>query len=137
MRSKIIAVNAGIVIVIGVLTYVLLLTSLREVVQNPAERKREVAQALRGANAQLALDALRLERWLDSNANSASVKGVFANSTPDARADAATAEANRLRDAAVSDPSFAKMAPSLVVVVDEQGVTVGRNGSSLMRGEPM
>ena len=49
MRSKIIAVNAGIVIVIAALTYVLLQTSLREVVANPGERKKEVAQALRAA----------------------------------------------------------------------------------------
>src|SRR5881394_3322596 len=65
MRSKIIAVNAGIVVVIAILTYVLLQTSLKEVVANPGERKKEVAQALRAATAQLALDALRMERWLD------------------------------------------------------------------------
>lgn len=135
MRSKIIAVNAGIVIVIAVLTYVLLQTSLREVVANPAERKKEVAQALRAANAQLALDALRLERWLERVSATESIRNVFAMGTPEARSEAATAEANRLRDAAVSEPAFAKMAPSLVLFVDAQGVAMGRNGSALMRGE--
>jgi hypothetical protein len=135
MRWKIIIVNAGIAIVVGLLTYVLLATSLKDVVENRAERKREVAQALRAANAQLALDALRMERWLDSNATAPSVHAVLASGTADARSEAATAEANRLRDAAVSEPMFAKMAPSLVLIVDAQGVAVGRNGSALMRGE--
>ncbi len=135
MRSKIIAVNAGIVIVIAALTYVLLQTSLREVVANPGERKKEVAQALRAASAQLALDALRMERWLERSAGAESTRNVFGMGTPEARSEAATAEANRLRDAAVSEPMFAKMAPSLVLFVDAQGVAVGRNGSALMRGE--
>jgi hypothetical protein len=135
MRSKIIAVNAGIVTVIALLTYVLLQTSLREVVANPGERKTEVAQALRAATSQLALDALRLERWLERSAAAESARSVFAMGTPEARSEAATAEANRLRDAAVGEPMFAKMAPSLVLFVDAQGVAVGRNGSALMRGE--
>lgn len=135
MRWKIIIVNAGIVIVVALLTYVLLATSLKDVVANQAERKREVAQALRAANAQLALDALRMERWLESNATAPSVHAVLASGTADARSEAATAETNRLRDAAVSEPMFAKMAPSLVLIVDAQGVAVGRNGSALMRGE--
>jgi hypothetical protein len=135
MRSKIIAVNAGIVIVIAALTYVLLQTSLREVVANPGERKKEVAQALRAASAQLALDALRMERWLERGATAETARNVFAMGTPEARSEAATAEANRLRDAAVREPMFAKMAPSLVLFVDGQGVAVGRNGSALMRGE--
>jgi hypothetical protein len=135
MRWKIIIVNAGIVIVVGLLTYVLLATSLKDVLANQAERKREVAQALRAANAQLALDGLRMERWLESNATAPSVHAVLAGGTAEARSEAATAEANRLRDAAVSEPLFAKMTPSLVLIVDAQGVAVGRNGSALMRGE--
>ncbi|HYQ16889.1 MAG TPA: hypothetical protein VEQ58_14060 [Polyangiaceae bacterium] len=135
MRSKIIAVNAGIVTVIAILTYVLLQTSLKEVVANPSERKKEVAQALRAASAQLALDALRMERWLEHSATNESTRNVLALGTPEARSEAATAEANRLRDAAVGEPMFAKMAPSLVLFVDAQGVAVGRNGSALMRGE--
>ncbi|MEO8903693.1 MAG: MXAN_5187 C-terminal domain-containing protein [Polyangiaceae bacterium] len=135
MRWKIIVVNAGIVIVVGLLTYVLLATSLKDVLANQAERKREVAQALRAADSQLALDALRMERWLQSNATAPSVHAVLAAGTADARSEAATAEANRLRDAAVSEPAFAKMAPSLVLIVDAQGIAVGRNGSALMRGE--
>jgi len=135
MRSKIIAVNAGIVTVVAILTYVLLQTSLKEVVANPGERKKEVAQALRAASSQLALDALRTERWLEHTASSESTRNVLTLGTPEARSEAATAEANKVRDAAVSEPMFAKMAPSLVLFVDAQGIAVGRNGSAQMRGE--
>lgn len=137
MRSKIIAVNAGIVTVIAILTYVLLQTSLKEVVANPGERKKEVAQALRAASSQLALDALRLERWLEHQAGTESTRSVLGLGTPEARSEAATAEANKVRDAAVSEPMFAKMAPSLVLFVDAQGVAIGRNGSAQMRGEQL
>jgi len=97
MRSKIIAVNAGIVVVIVLLTYVLLQTSLREIVANPGERKKEVAQALRAASAQLALDALRMERWLERSASVESARNVFAMGTPDARSEAATAHPEKTR----------------------------------------
>ena len=53
MRWKIIVVNAGIVLVVGLLSYVLLAASLGDVVANPSKRKIEVAQALRAASAQL------------------------------------------------------------------------------------
>jgi hypothetical protein len=135
MRWKIIVVNAGILIVVGLLTFVLLWTSLKDILADPAERKQEVEQALRAASSQLALDGLRLERWLERQASSDSIRAIFNNSSPDARSEAATVEANRLRDAAVSEPSFAKMAPTLVLFVDEQGIALGRNGSALMRGE--
>jgi hypothetical protein len=137
MRWKIIIVNALIVLVVGVLTYVLLATSLSDVVHNSAKRKTEVAQALRAANSQLALDALRLERWLAEKINTDPVRGVFAAGTPTARSEAATAQANKIRDAAVNEAMFAKMAPSLVLFVDANGVAFGRNGSALMRGDRM
>src|SRR5688500_17536220 len=113
MRWKIIVVNAVIVLVIGVLTYVLLATSLTDVVRNPAKRKTDVVQALRAANNQLAVDALRYERWTDERTNTEQVRGVFAAGTPEARSEAATRQAGKIRDAAVGEPAFAKMAPAL------------------------
>jgi hypothetical protein len=135
MRWKIIVVNAGIVAIMSVLTYVLLAMALKDIVNNPAERKKEVAQALRAANAQLALDALRFERWLAEQVTQEGVRGVFAGGTVEARRESATAQANKLRDAAVGEAAFAKMAPSLVLFVDASGVALGRNGSGLMRGD--
>jgi hypothetical protein len=137
MRSKIIVVNAGIVILVALLSYVLLATSLKNVVSDPAERKHEVERSLRAANAQLALDALRVERWLEKNITSEQTRGVFGLGTPEARQQAALNEANRLRDAAQGDEQFTGMAPSLVAIVDDQGVVVSRDGSNLMRGEKL
>ena len=135
MRSKIIVVNAGIVILVALLSYVLLATSLRSIVSDPAERKHEVDRSLRAANAQLALDALRLERWLEKSIASEATRGVYGLGTSEARQQAALAEANRLRDAAQGDAQFTGMAPSLVALVDAEGVVVSRDGSNLMRGE--
>ena len=137
MRSKIIVVNAGIVILVALLSYVLLATSLKSVVSDPAERKHEVDRSLRAANAQLALDALRVERWLEKNITSEKTRGVFGLGTPEARQQAGLNEANRLRDAAQGDDQFTGMAPSLVAVVDDQGVVISRDGSNLMRGEKL
>jgi hypothetical protein len=137
MRSKIIVVNAGIVILVALLSYVLIATSLKNVVSDPAERKHEVERSLRAANAQLALDALRVERWLEKSITSEKTRGVFGLATPEARQQAGLNEANRLRDAAQGDDQFSGMAPSLVALVDDQGVVVSRDGSNLMRGEKL
>jgi hypothetical protein len=137
MRSKIIVVNAGIVILVALLSYVLLATSLKNVVSDPAERKHEVERSLRAANAELALDALRVERWLEKSVTSEQTRGVFGLATPEARQQAGLNEANRLRDAAQGDDQFTGMAPSLVALVDDQGVVVSRDGSNLMRGEKL
>lgn len=135
MRSKIIIVNAGIVVIVAVLSFVLLGTSLRGVLSDPSARKGEVERAIRGANAQLELDGLLLERWLAEQATRAEVRGVFAGGTERARSDSATTQADKIRESAVSDPMFAKIPPSMVLFVDAQGVAIGRNGSALMRGD--
>jgi tetratricopeptide (TPR) repeat protein len=137
MRFKIIIVNAGIVLLATILTYVLLTSSLRGLVSDPNERKREVERSLRAANSQLALDALKLERWLESNVGTESIRAALGMPTPEARQQAALVEANRLRDAVQSDARFARMSPSLVALVDEQGVVASRDGSNLMRGEKL
>jgi hypothetical protein len=135
MRWKIIVVNATIVALVALLSYVLLATSLHGLLSGAHEPRLEVEQALSSANAQLALDALRLERWLEERATTDGARALFAAGTSSARSEAATQQANRLRDAAVGEAAFARMAPSLVAFVDEQGVSLGRNGSTLMRGD--
>jgi hypothetical protein len=123
------------VILVALLSYVLLATSLKGIASDPGERKREVDRSLRAASAQLALDALRLERWLEKSISSEATRGVYGLGTPEARQQAGLTEANRLRDLAQNDPQFAGMPPSLVALVDDQGVVVSRDGSNLMRGE--
>lgn len=137
MRSKIIIVNAGIVVIVAVLSFVLLSTSLRGVLADPTARKSEVERALHSANAQLELDGLLLERWLAEEATRPEVREVFTGGTERARSDSATTQADKIRELAMANPAFARIAPSLVLFVDAQGVAVGRNGSNLMRGDKM
>ncbi len=135
MRWKIILVNGGIVLVLSLVTFFMLRTSLASVTANPQEQRGELERSLIAAGARLTLDSLVTERWLARKAESDEVRGVFEAGTPEARSDSATSVANTLRDAAVGDAAFARMAPSLVLFVDREGVGVGRNGSELMRGD--
>jgi hypothetical protein len=135
MRWKIILVNGGIVLVLTLVTFFLLKTSLATVVADPKVRRAELVQAVQAAEARLTLDALMGERWLSQQANSEQVRAVFEGGTREARSDFATSAANQLRDRAVSSPEFARMAPSLFLFVDAEGVGLGRNGSELMRGD--
>ncbi len=137
MRFKIIIVNAGIVVLTTILTYVLLMSSLKGIVSDPNERKKEVERAARAASSQLALDAVKLERWLEGNVGTESIRSALGMPTPEARQQAALVEANRLREAAQSDTRFARMTPSLVALVDADGVVASRDGSNLMRGEKL
>jgi hypothetical protein len=137
MRWKIIVVNAGIVLTVGLLTYLLLSASLVDVLADPGARKVEVAQALRAATARIGLDALQGEEWLRRQAAGQDTRSVYAPGVPAAREEAATAVANRLRDLAIHEPRFARRAPSMVLFVDAQGVALGRNGSALMRRDQM
>ena len=134
MRWKIVVVNASVVLVVGLLSYVLMLSSLRDVLHNPAARKSAVTRALNAANSRVGYDALRTQGWLAKQAKSDGIRTVFARGTVAARQEAATGQADRLRDA-VSAELDAGRPPSLVVIVDAQGVVLGRNGSGLMRGE--
>jgi hypothetical protein len=135
MRWKIIVANASIVLIIGLVAYFLMATSLTAIVRNDARARTAVAQSVRAANARLALDALQLERWLDARVRNESVVDVFAGGTEKARQESATVQATKIRDDAVQNPAFSGLAPSLVLFIDLHGVALGRNGSALMRGD--
>jgi hypothetical protein len=135
MRWKIIIANAGIVLLVGILAYSLLSTSLTDLVSNPSARKAAAAQAARSANARLALDSVQLERWLAERVRAANVRDVFAVGTAQARQESASLQATKIRDDAVQASTISGLVPSMVLVVDDQGVALGRNGSALMRGE--
>ena len=135
MRWKIILVNGGIVLILSLITFFLLKTSLQSAVADPKLQRAELARSLEAAEARLTLDALLAERWLDRQASTPKVQSAFEGGTAEARAEAATAAANQLRDQAVASGEFAKMAPSLVLFVDAEGDGMGRNGSELMRGD--
>lgn len=135
MRWKIILVNGGIVLVLSIVTFFLLRSSLATVVANPKAQRAEVVRAVHAADARLTLDSLMAERWLDREAAKEDVRNVFEAGTAEARSDSATSRANQLRDKAVASPEFTRIAPSLVLFVNAKGVGVGRNGSELMRGD--
>ncbi len=135
MRWKIIAVNGAIAIVVAVVTYLILSRGLAQALSEPSERKAAAEQALTAANDRLQLDALQLERWLDPMSDSEAVRNVYLGGTAQARGQAATAQANQISDSAAADASMRRLAPQLVLFVDAQGVSLGRNGSELTRGE--
>ena len=135
MRWKIIAVNSIIVLLVGVLSYALLRAGLGDLASNPTQLKGEAERALAAANGKLELDAVRTERWLATMANEKASREVFRAGTVNARQEEATEYSNRLLSSAVSNPVFDQMAPALVTVVDANGITLGRNGTNLGRGE--
>lgn len=133
MRSKIIAINAVVVLIVGFFTFALLQMALGGLTSNEKRARDEVMQALAAANAKLELEALRTERWLGSVASDESIQSVFGAGTSQARADGATEQANRLRASARGQGTG--LIVSLVALVDAQGAVLGRDGTNLMRGE--
>jgi len=137
MRWKIIAVNSIIVLLVGVLSYALLRAGLGDLASNPTQLKGEAERALAAANGKLELDAVRTERWLATMANEKASREVFRAGTVNARQEEATEYSNRLLSSAATNPVFDQMAPALVTVVDANGITLGRNGTNLGRGEDL
>lgn len=132
MRNKIIAVNAVIVLIVGLLAFAIVRTQLAAETSSTDQLKRSAQRDVAGAAAQLQLDALRAERWLAAKANEPATRAALGKATPDARGDAARQLCDQIASAA-SSALGAK--PSIVAVVDNAGKIVGRNGSDLNRGE--
>jgi hypothetical protein len=132
MRAKFIAVYTVVVLVVGVLAFALTRTTL-----GTGAPTADASRALSSAKAELQLEALKLERWLERQAADPKIREPFNAGTPQARGDQATAVANGIRDAAAANPEFAPLSPSLSVLVDPKGVVVGRNGTALMRGDDL
>ncbi|MCC6554211.1 MAG: hypothetical protein IT372_14515 [Polyangiaceae bacterium] len=132
MRGKIIAVFAVVVLVVAGLSFAVMRAATSDM-----SAPNEAPRALAGAMAQLQVDGLVLERWLDARATDPKLREPFDAGTAPARAEGATTVANGLREAAAAAPELEKMPPALVVLVDARGVVLGRNGSALMRGDDL
>jgi hypothetical protein len=132
MRNKIITVNVIIVLIVGLLSWVLVRSSLTAAAGNTAEVANEAKHAVLGASARLELDALRTERWLSIRASEGQTADVVNRGTASAQSEAATARCDVV--AAAAKGAF-ESAPSLVAIVDGTGKTIGRNGSQMMRGD--
>lgn len=138
LRWKIIVANAGIVLLLGVLSFAILLTSSSDASSDAAALNAGAERASRAADTQLALDGLRAERWLTAQAARDGVVSVFTLGIPQARSEAATAQANQVVDAAANAAEFLGMRPSLVVFVDKVGKAIGRdNSNTLLRGDDL
>jgi hypothetical protein len=137
MRWKIIAVNSAVVLLVGLLSFALLRAALGDLASNQAQLKGDAERALAAANAKFELDALRTERWLATLANEKSSREVFKVGTISARQEGATEYSNRLLAAAAASPIFEGQKPQLVAIADANGITLGRNGTNLMRGEDL
>ncbi|MBI5535047.1 MAG: hypothetical protein HY898_20135 [Deltaproteobacteria bacterium] len=137
MRWKIITVNSVVVVLVGILLYALLRAQLTDVVANRGRIQTSAMRAASAADTQLQLDALRIERWLDSQTDDPTLREPFLAGTQAARFEAATNQANRIKAAAEQNPMFASTLPAIVALVDPAGVCLGRNGSNLMRGEDL
>jgi hypothetical protein len=132
MRNKIIAVNAVIVLMVGLLAFAIVKTQLSIATSSEGQLKRSAQRDAVGVAAKLQLDGLRAERWLAARAADPATRSALAKATPDARADAARHVADQLaREAAAALGTK----PSIVAVVDSNGKILGRNGSDLGRGD--
>jgi len=135
MRTKIIAVNAVIVLLVGLLTFVLVRKALDSTAANPTQIQAEAKRDAQAASARLQLDGLRMERWLAGKASEPATLEVLAKASPGARGAAATSLCDTILSAAKQTHVFEGAVPSLVVLVDAQGKSIGRNGTDIGRDE--
>ena len=134
MRNKIIAVNAVIVLIVGLLAFAIVRTQIAAETSSTDQLKRSAQRDVVGAAAQLQLDGLRTERWLTAKSNEPATRAVLARATPEARSDAARQLCEQIA-AAAAGAIGAK--PTVVAIVDPVGKIIGRNGTDLARGEEM
>jgi hypothetical protein len=132
MRNKIIAVNAVIVLIVGLLAFAIVKTQLSLATSSTDQLKRSAQRDAVGVAAKLQLDGLRAERWLSAKAAEPATRASLSKATPDARADAARQLSDQIANLA---PAALGAKPSIVAVVDSTGKILGRNGSDLGRGD--
>jgi hypothetical protein len=137
MRNKIILVNAVIVIICAVLSFVTVRGAVMGAATNVAQLTDRAKHDAQGAAARFQLDGLRAEQWLLAKTAESSVLDVYAKSDPRARNEAATAAADSILSAAKVAKAFEGVPPALVVLVDANGKVIGRNGSALSRGDDL
>ncbi len=136
MRNKIIAVNAVIVLILGLLAWQIMRASLMAAADDEVALAGAAKHAVLGASAKLQLDALQAQLWLSTRAAEPATLDAINKGTTSAQQEAATARCDAVVSSARSGTETPfESPPSLVVVVDAAGKTLGRNGSTLMRGD--
>jgi hypothetical protein len=134
LRNKIIAVNAVIVLLVGLLSWALMHQAIVAAAGNQTILLVDSKHDVQGAAARLQLDALRAERWLYQRGQDPAALDAFQKSTETARKEAATSFCDRVLSDARANFTFEGVAPAVAMLIDENGKMVGRNGSSLNAG---
>jgi hypothetical protein len=135
LRIKIIAVNALIVALVGLLAFLLVRSSLSSVTGAKDQLTLEAQNDVNGAAGRLQLDGLRAERWLAGAAAEAATLDALVKAAPSARGEAATKRCDDIVSRMKNEPLFEKNVPTLVALIDTQGRIVGRSGTNLSRGD--
>ena len=135
MRIKIIAVNALIIAVVGLLSFLLVRSALSSATSNKDQLAQDAQNDVNGAAGRLQLDGLRTERWLSGAATEAAMLDALTKAAPAARADAAMKRCDDLVSRMKNEPLFEKNVPTLVALVDPSAKVVGRNGTNVGNGE--
>src|SRR5580704_4198116 len=137
MRIKIIAVNALIVAIMGLLSFLLVRSALGLATSNKDQLTTEAQNDVNGAAARLQLDGLRAERWLAAAASEPATADALSKGTSVARSEAATKRCDDLVSKMKNVQLFERNVPTLVALVDTSGRILGRNNSNLGRGDDM
>jgi hypothetical protein len=137
MRIKIIAVNALIVALVGLLSFLLVRSSIGSATGNKDQLTAEAQNDVNGAAGRLQLDGLRAERWLAGAATEQATLDALTKASPSARGDASTKRCDDLVSRMKNAPLFERNVPTLVALVDASGRIVGRNSSNMNRGDDM
>jgi hypothetical protein len=137
MRIKIIAVNALIIVIVGVLSFLSVRSAIGMATSNKDQLAAEAENDANGAAGRFQLEGLRAERWLAAAASEPATADALTKATQAARGDAATKRCDDLVSRAKNAPLFERNVPTLVALVDAGGRIVGRNNSNLSRGEDL
>ena len=128
MRNKIIAVNAIIVLLVGLLSWALMRQEIGAAAGNQTVLLADAKHEVQGASARLQLDALRTERWLTQRASDPATLDAFQKSTDSARKEAATSICDRTLSDARGSSAFEGIAPAVTMLIDEMRVMRGDLG---------
>ncbi len=135
MRIKIIAVNALIVVMVGLLSFMLVRSSVAAATSNKDQLTAGAQGDVNGAAGWVQLNGLRAERWLAAISSGPTTVDALTKATASARGDAATRACDELVSRMKNAPLFERNVPTLVALVDTNGRIVGRNNSNLSRGD--
>jgi hypothetical protein len=135
MRIKIIAVNALIVALMGLLSFLLVRSSLSSAAGNKDQLALDAQNDVNGASASLQLDGLRTERWLSGVASEQATLDALTKASASARGAAAQSRCTDIVNKMKNEPMFDKNVPTFVAIIDPTAKIVGRNNTNISSGD--